>query len=430
MISPVLQDVVSERPSYGLREGILTPSEVLAQSISAIAPSTSAALTVPLVYALAGEGTCLAYLIATLAMLLVALCINVFARDSASPGSLYVYTQRTLPPVWAAVTAWSLCFAYVVTASSVIGGFVSFACALLGTTKPLYAVLLALLVAAGAMWTAYKDIQISARLMLYVESCSVLLIGVVLSLLLYRNGLHIDLPQIDITKMHFSSIRLGVVLAIFSFVGFESATSLGAEASQPLRTIPAAVFWSTVLSGVFFVGSAYTEVLGFRGAHTGLADSPSPIRFLCARVNLPLAGPLIDIGVSVSMFAATLAFVIALGRLLLLMARHRLVPNRLAQTSERHKTPSTAAVSVGTLALLPVITLLIRGSNGAEVYGWMGSLAVFGYLTTYLLVAVAVMMHRIDQHQLRANTILLAMAAILVLLVVTLSSLFPLPPSP
>ena len=429
MISPA-PHTTPETPSYGLREGVLTPSETLAQSISAIAPSTSAALTVPLVYALAGEGTCLAYLIATLAMVLVALCINVFARDSASPGSLYVYTQKTLPPVWAAVTAWSLCFAYVTTASSVIGGFVSFACALTGTTKALPAVLFACLAAGGAMWIAYKDIQISARLMLLVETCSVLLIAVVLVLLLCRYGLHIDRPQLNLRNMHFSSVRLGVVLAIFSFVGFESATSLGAEARRPLKTIPAAVLWSTLLSGVFFVGSAYTEVLGFRGANPGLADSPSPMRFLSTHAGLTLAGPVIDAGVLVSMFAATLAFVIALGRLLLLMARHGLVPLQLAHTSERHKTPTGASVLVGALALLPVVLLLSRGANGAEVYGWMGSLAVFGYLTTYLLVAVAVVVHRVHQHRLDLGTILLAASAVLAMLIVALSTLFPVPPSP
>ena len=35
-----------------------------------------------------------------------------------------------------------------------------------------------------------------------------------------------------------SGLRLGLVLALFSFVGFESATTLGSEAHNPLKTIP------------------------------------------------------------------------------------------------------------------------------------------------------------------------------------------------
>jgi len=110
-------------PSYGLREGALSPIETLAQSISTIAPSTTPPLTVPLVFALAGQGTAISYLIAMGLMILVGLCIAAFARESASPGSLYVYTRQSLPPAYSAISAWALFFAYVTTASAVIGGF-------------------------------------------------------------------------------------------------------------------------------------------------------------------------------------------------------------------------------------------------------------------------------------------------------------------
>ena len=431
MIPTLLPEVEPAQPAYGLREGVLSRSETLAQSISAIAPSTSAALTVPLVYALAGEGTCIAYLLALVAMVLIALCIVVFARDSASPGSLYVYTHTTLSPFWASVTAWSLCFAYLTTASSVIGGFVSFAYALLGSAGPhVPAVLLALLAAGVAMWIAYKDIQISARVMLYTEAISVLLIVFVLCVVLCKHGPHFDTAQLRVGKMSFSGVRLGVVLAIFSFVGFESATSLGSEAREPLKTIPQAVLWSTLLSGLFFVGCAYSEVLGFRSAPQGLAESAAPMRFLSVRAGMAFAGPVIDAGVLVSMFAATLAFVIALARLLMLMARHQLVATRLGATSVRHHTPALGGFLVAVGAVLPVVFLLARGATGAEVYGWMGSLAVFGYLTTYSLVAVAMVVHRRRQMRLGTGTWLLAGCALLAMVVVALSTLFPVPPAP
>ena len=65
---------------YGLRRGALSPLETLAQSVSTIAPTTTPAATIPLVCALAGNGTWLAYLLATIAVLLVAL-----VRWRASP---------------------------------------------------------------------------------------------------------------------------------------------------------------------------------------------------------------------------------------------------------------------------------------------------------------------------------------------------------
>src|SRR6202030_1569855 len=113
-------------PDYGLRRGVLSPMETLAQSVSTMAPTTTPVATIPLVCALAGNGTWLAYVLATAAIFLVALCISKFARYSASPGSLYSYASPILPPYLGAIVAWSLLLAYVAIGSSVIGGFYHF----------------------------------------------------------------------------------------------------------------------------------------------------------------------------------------------------------------------------------------------------------------------------------------------------------------
>jgi len=113
----------SQAASYGLRQGVLSPMETLAQSVSTIAPTATPVATIPLVCALAGNGTWLAYVLATSAILLVALCVSKFARYSASPGSLYSYASMVLPSAFGATAAWSLLLAYVATGSSVIGGF-------------------------------------------------------------------------------------------------------------------------------------------------------------------------------------------------------------------------------------------------------------------------------------------------------------------
>ena len=74
-------------------------------------------------------------------------------------------------------------------------------------------------------------------------------------------------------------MRLGIVLALFSFVGFESATTLGAEARNPLKTIPRAVIQSAVIGGAFFTLCAYTEVLGFHVAGQDWGSAMRPCTF-------------------------------------------------------------------------------------------------------------------------------------------------------
>src|SRR6201997_5482332 len=262
-----------------LRRGILSPMETLAQSVSTMAPTTTPAATIPLVCALSGNGTWLAYLLATGAILLVALCIGCYARHSASPGSLYTYSSLTLPRWLAAVVAWSLLLAYVATGSSVIGGFYHYANLLLrdATGHVFSAVLLSLLVTGVSIWIAYRDVKISARLMLWIEAASVSVIVIVVALLLSRNGWHLDADELHLRGMTGSGLRLGLVLALFSFVGFESATTLGSEARNPLKAIPRAVIMSALLAGAFFTVCAYAEVLGFHAVGQNLGTSQAPM---------------------------------------------------------------------------------------------------------------------------------------------------------
>src|SRR5260370_3559990 len=186
-----------------------------------------------------------------------------------------------------------------------------------------------------------------------------------------------------------SGLRLGLVLALFSFVGFESATTLGAEARHPLKTIPRAVIQSALLAGAIFILCAYTEVLGLRTAGQDLGASQAPMRVLAGVGGVPVLGLLIDIGVLVSMVAGTLACITAAARVLLLMAHNRLTHGSLRTTHARHETPGRAIVVTGIAAVAPVAVLGARGASGLDVYGWMGSLATYGFIVAYPLVCVS-----------------------------------------
>jgi len=225
-------------------------------------------------------------------------------------------------------------------------------------------------------------------------------------------------------------IGLGVMLAIFSFVGFESATTLGAEARNPLRTIPRAVIQSALLAGVFFVVAGYGEVLGFRNAGLSLGDSTNPFRTLSTQAGIPFLGPIIDVGVLISMFACTLACVIGASRVLLLMAHHGLAPQRLTHTNTTHETPGEASILAAALAFLPSAGLALHGTSAADIYGWMGILSVYGFLTAYGLVAVALAVHLRHTHRLTTGYILLTSAATLAMLLAMASNFYPIPPSP
>jgi len=411
----------AQSENFGLHAGVLGPLETLAQSVSAMAPSTSPSLTIPLVFAIAGNATWFVYLLATGATLLVGFCVSQFARLTASPGSLYTYTADTLPPIFGAVAGWGLLLAYLATAASVAGGALYYTGVLsqqfFHWTPPVLVSLTAVCVAAG--FVAYRDVKLSAELMLWIEVCSVSLICIVLAVMPIHFGFHLDMDQFRLRGVSFSNLGPALVLSMFSFVGFESATTLGGEARNPLRTIPRAVIQCAILAGVFFVLCSYSEVLGFRGESGKLSDTTSPLHLLANKAGVSPLGTGIDFGAFISMVACVLACVTAASRVLLRMARERLLPAMFEKTSRRHGTPVAAVVLCTCLVFLPTAVMSLRGISGSDVYDLLGSLSVFGFLTAYALVAAALPFARRARG--RHSHLLASVSAVAVLVVILMA---------
>jgi len=416
--SPAEGDSAKSSKDYGLRSEVLSPLETLAQSVSTIAPTCTPAATIPLVCSLAGNGTWLAYVLATVAILLVAWCVGRFARYSSSPGSLYSYANLVLPSWVSSVAAWSLLLAYVGTAASVIGGFYDYFLVFIRRPghHPVLGALLAAVITGVCIWIACRDVKISARLMLWIEVTSVLMIVAVVALVLAHQGFHIDADQLHLRGMTGSGLRLGLVLAIFSFVGFESATTLGAEAKDPLKTIPRAVMQSAVL--------------GFRVAGQDLGTSPAPFHVLSAVGGLPLLGSFIDVGVLFSLFAGSLACITAAARVLLLMSHHGLAHKTFRATHVQHDTPHRALIITGIASVVPVAFLALRGASGLDIYGWMGSLATYGFIVTYGLVSLALPRYLRYNGYLSPTGRGITLLATLAMVLALIGNLYPVPEGP
>jgi amino acid transporter len=417
---------------YGLHKGVLSPMETLAQSVSAMAPSASPSLTIPLVFALAGNGTWFVYLLATIAILLIGFCVSRFARMSASPGSLYTYTSDTLRPSLGAIAAWALLIAYIATGASVAGGALYYANVLLGQffswTPPTLPTLAIVVIITAAV--AYRDVKLSAELMLWIEVVSVSLIAIVLALLLIHQGFRLDINQLRLKGVPITGLGPALVLAMFSFVGFESATTLGGEAREPLKTIPRVVIQVAILAGVFFVLCAYSEVLGFQGESGKLSDSTSPLHVLARKAGVSPLGTAIDIGAFVAMIACVLACTTAAARVMLRMSHSGLMPDLFGRTHKRYGTPGAGVVLTSVVMFAATAAMALRGVGGTDMYGWLGSISVFGFLTAYALVAVSLPFARkaLGQHSHMVTAI--SWFTVLVMIGCAFGSVYPVPEGP
>jgi amino acid transporter len=415
-----------------LKSGVLTPLETIGQSIANVAPTATPALIISQVYGLSGNGTWLAYLIATLAAALVAANINQFARHSASPGSLYSYTARVMPSFCSICSAWSLVIAYICTATALAGGLTSYASVFLAAVgwPAIHPAILTILAVGVAGTLAYRDVTVSARLMLAFEAIAIAIILAILGCTLYGHGFSVDASQMKLQGVTGSNLQLGLVLAIFSFVGFESATSLGAEASNPLRSIPRAVMLSAVCAGIFFTLCAYVEILGFRGESQPLSQSNAPLNVLALKVGLPVLGVLIDLSAVISFFSCTLACLTAAARILFDMGRRGDAHPSFGDAHHSNCTPHRAVAFATVCALVPGLVLALRGVPGFESNGWLGTLATFGFLVAYILICVAAPLYLRERGELTIPSIVVSGMAVAVMLAAFAGSLYPVPPFP
>lgn len=423
---------------HGLKRECLSYGEVLAQSFAVLAPTTVPAAVMGLIFASSGNGTWLSFLLGMIGLVFVGININQFARRSASPGSLYSYIVKGLGPTAGVLSGWGLILAYLFTGMSTLCGFAIFGQKLLGYVGIHTHILTLFAVGVAAAWyAAYKDIQLSAKLMLILEGASIVSILLLGVLIWGHKGFAVDFTQLSLQNATPGGITAGIVLVVFGFSGFESSTSLGDEAKDPLKSIPKSVMQSTILAGLFFIFMAYVEVLGFRGASADLAKTEAPLDFLAHQVGVDFLGILISLGALLSFFSCTLGCINPTARVMFLMARHGVFHGSLGASHEENLTPHTAITLASLLTFVVPAAVLLFGVSPFDSQGYFGTICTYGFLLVYILISIAapVYLHRINQ--LRLVNLLFSMlgVAFMILPVVGTigipgSDLFPAPEPP
>jgi len=412
-----------------LRPNCLTFSELFAQAVALISPTMTAALIVPVMFANAGNGSWLAYLFGTVMLLFVALNLNQFARRSTSSGSMYAYTSRGLGPTAGGIAGWCLIWAYLFISIAGLTGFTNFANVILGMAHIQAPPILLFAISAGTAWyVAYKDIQVSTLLMLFLEGISVALILVLTGIVLFHHGIPIDKDQLTLKGTSFSSMGFGVVVAIFSLVGFECATAFGDEAKNPLKTIPKAVIWSLLATGLFFVLVTYMEVYGTRGYKTTLDQLTAPLNDLADIARVGWLKIPISLGAMISFFSLSLSCLNAGARILYPMGKHGVFHGTVGQSHSKHETPHIAVTVMAALMFLIATGLILWHNVVVDVFGFAGTFGAFGFLFAYFLITIATPAYLKKIGELRPGHIVLAAVTLLLLLVPAIGSVYTNPP--
>jgi amino acid transporter len=162
------------------------------------------------------------------------------------------------------------------------------------------------------------------------------------------------------------------------------------------------------------------------GNNLGMSDVPMHV--LAEVGGVPVLGLLIDFGALVSLFAGILAGITAAARVLLMMSHNGLTHGSLRATHARNETPTGATIVTGLAAFLPVAVFAVKGISGLDVYGWLGMLAVYGFVVSYGLVCFALPGYLRDHHGVvNIATKTIPWIAVLAMVYAVVASLYPAP---
>ena len=231
--------------------------------------------------------------------------------------------------------------------------------------------------------------------------------------------------------MSLSNVGMGVVVAIFSLVGFESSTAFGDESVNPLKTIPRSIVWSLVLTGVFFIFVSYIEVLGTHGYKDSLDKIDAPLNVLADTYGVPFLSPVLSAGAMFSFFALASSCMNAGARVMYAMGRHQFFHRSTGVAHEVHGTPHVA-LGVMAVVMLVVVTLC-RYAFSLEVldeFNDAGTMGAFGFLGAYFLVTLAAPVFVKKRNELKGKDVAVCVAAVVLMLIPAIGSVYPVPDPP
>ena len=382
-------------PTPALRRNALGLRHAIVISVAVMSPAASIFFNTIPQAGQVGAAIPLCYVIGFVLALLVANQYSEFSREIPSSGSAYTFVTEGLGQRAGFMTAWIGLIAVMLG--------VPYSFVLLGANLQTlvfrwfglnlhwsFWFVLALGIAfALCYWGIRESLNVDLTFLVFeIGICLVLAV-----IVLFHVGQQGGLTAVPFTLSTIPAggdITVGIVLAVLSFIGFETAAALGEETRSPHRNIPRAVFGSMIVVGIFYVLMAYVGTVGY-GIHNmvnGFGNDSAPFDTIGRHFSGPFLVVLIDLVGVLSFFGAALAIINAGARIMYTVGRDGLFPRWAAWL---HPTRQTPVGSITALCIFGLIIGLILGFVMTPIgaFGFLGTLDALFVLLIYALVCIA-----------------------------------------
>ncbi len=396
MTSPVMaSNDVTQDP--GLR-GNLTTIGIILMVLAQAAPLTMMAGVSPLMIGLGnGIGAPVTTLVVGAALLLFSCGFVTMSGYVKSAGAFYSYILKGLGRMAGIGSASVAVVSYAVLVIALDAYLAVIIRDAVGETFgwhihwSIYAIILACLV--GIL--GYVNIEASAKVLGFALAAEMIVILVADFAVLYQKGIA-GLSAVPLEPSSFLSgnLGLGILFAIFGFIGFEATVVYREEVKNPNKTIPRATYFSIVLIAVMYCVSIYFTVVGVGLDNVVSVSAKNPENMYLDFINLYLGTVFHDIArllLITSLFAAALSTHNIVSRYAYVLGKTGVLPARFSRVHRFHSSPyfSSLAVTVISLIVL-IISAIMRLDPVAQLYTWLAAAGTLGYMIVITLAALSV----------------------------------------
>lgn len=388
---------VASTSTVELKHGVLDLRHAVVISVAVMSPAASIFFNTIPQAGLVGAAIPLCYVIGFVVALLVANQYSELSRELPSSGSAYTFVIEGLGARWGFLTGWIGLLAVAIGAPY---SFILMS-ANLQTLVLRWSGLnvhwsIWFVAAIGIIFTlCYNGIRQSMSIDLTLLIFEIGICLILAALIFWHVGSQggISAAPFDINQVPAGGdLTIGIILSVLSFIGFETAATLGEETNNPRRNIPRAVYSSMIVVGLFYILMAYAATIGYGIPHMvkGYANDSAPFDTISRHYGGNVFAILIDLVGICSFFGAALGIVNGGARILYAVGRDGLLPAWMAWTHPHKHTPVGA---ISALCVFGLVCGLITGFLFMPInaFSFLGTLDALFILLIYILVNIACM---------------------------------------
>jgi amino acid transporter len=190
------------------------------------------------------------------------------------------------------------------------------------------------------------------------------------------------------------SLGLGVMFAIFGFIGFEATAVFRNEAKDPDATVPRATYVAILVIGLFYSFTVWAIVVG-AGVDAVIGAAQADPEGLVLSLTQSYVGSVwadvMQLLLITSQFACVLAFHNVVTRYQFALSRAGVLPGPLGVVHPRHRAPSASSSVASAVAF--VTTLVVASLDLdpiGDLYAWFCGAATFGIVLLMAATSLAV----------------------------------------